>query len=186
MPAISFFVKWSRFFFGGQYHRLLSKGERVVSKQEYGNKEKSIPMAIGIGTLISFLTMIIGAAVMTLLLANQTIEESAIGYGVLLVTILSVVIGSVVSILLAHSRVLIVSLCTTLSFALILLAMTAMFFGGQYSGVPVTLMVMAGSAISVALIAGKYMNKPKSYRKKANCKVVQKNGRGKEYLPIVL
>ena len=128
---------------------------------------KSIPVAIGIGTLISILTMVIGAAVMTLLLANQTIEESAMGYGVLLVTILSVVIGSTVSILLARSRVLVVSLCTTLTFGLVLLAMTAMFFGGQYSGVPVTLLVMAGSAISVALIAGKYMNKPKSYRKKS-------------------
>lgn len=138
-----------------------------MGKKEYGNMEKSIPAAIGIGALISLLTMIIGTAVMTLLLANQTIEENTVGYGVLLVIILSVVIGSTVSILLARSRVLIVSLCTALTFALVLLAMTAMFFGGQYSGVPVTLLVMAGSAISVALIAGKYINKPKPYRKKS-------------------
>ena len=137
-----------------------------MSKKESGNMEKSIPAAIGIGALISFMTMIIGAAVMTLLLANQTIEESAMGYGVLLIIILSVVIGSTVSILLARNRVLVVSLCTALTFALALLAMTAMFFGGQYSGVPVTLLVMGGSAIGVALIAVKNMNKPKSYRKK--------------------
>jgi len=137
-----------------------------MPKKEYGNKEKSIPLAVGMGAGISMAAMLIGTLVVALMVTNQTIGEDATGYGVIIVTVLSAIIGSTVSILIARSRVLILSLLTSISFAMILLAMTALFFGGQYSGVPVTILVIIGSGVSVALIAGKYLNQPKSYRRK--------------------
>lgn len=138
-----------------------------MNKKDYGTVTRGIPVAVGVGTLSSLLVMIIGAAVMTLLLANESIGENAMGYGVLLITMLSVVIGSLISILLVRSQVLIVGLCTALAFALVLLAMTALFFSGQYSGVPVMLLVMTGSAVAVALIVSRYLCKQKSYRRKS-------------------
>lgn len=137
-----------------------------MRKKEFRNSEKSIPVAICAGTVISFVSMIIGVMIITLLLSNETIAEAVIGYAVLLTTLISVVVGTVVTVLLVKSRVFVLSLCTSSAFFLLLLALTAMFFGGQYSGVPATLLVIIGGSVGVALITAKYLYSSKSYRKK--------------------
>lgn len=147
-------------------HRLLAKGEKGMRKKEYQNTGKSIPFAIGVGTGISLVVMMLGILITALLLMNETIKESAIGYGVMIITIVSAIAGCATTVTLARNRILVLSICTAFVFALLLLAITALFFGGQYNGVWVTMLMIIGSSVAVALVAGKHLNRPKAYRKK--------------------
>ena len=137
-----------------------------MSKKEYRNT-MSIPAAVGVGTVISTIVMLIGAIVIALLISNELISDQSMDYGVLALTMLSAILGCSVSNVVAKRRLLIVSVCTAVTFLLVLISITAIFYGGQYSAIPVTALVILGGGVSSVLIIGKTIYKTKTNYKRA-------------------
>ena len=106
----------------------------------------SVPMGIGIGCGISMILTLLGSGVVAKMIAEEILQETAIGYGAMVILLLSSILGSAIAVNKVKKRKLQVSLAVGAGYFLLLLAMTALFFGGQYQGMWVTaLLVFAGS-----------------------------------------
>lgn len=137
----------------------------MENKKRYGST-RNPAASIGVGVGLSVLVMLIGALVVTALLLNEIIGCERLDISVLIVTVLATAVGSACSSLRNGRTIFLVALGSSLGFFTILLSVTALFFGGQYRGLLVTLLVVLGVATAVALVILKYMNRPKRYHKK--------------------
>jgi len=106
----------------------------------------SIPIGIGVGTAICILITLIGAAISAYLVYSESIQQESIGFASMTVLVLSSGLGALVSMHKIKRMRIQMCLLTGVCYYLALLAMTALFFGGQYSALGVTaLAVLAGS-----------------------------------------
>lgn len=137
-----------------------------MGKKDYKSKDISLPFAVCAGTGVGVLVMVIGVFLITLLIHNETIESNSIGYFVLADTFISAMLGCITSIIIAKRKMLIISLLTSIAIMVVFVSITALFFGGQFSGVPVTFVVIIGAGISAALILYKVIGRPKTYHRK--------------------
>lgn len=137
-------------------------------KQRASGKAISTPAGIGLGLLVSMTVTLGGAAILAWLISGERMGEGVIGYGAMVILLLSSLLGA----LLAANRIkrLRVQMCliSGAAYYLTLLAITALFFGGQYQGMGVAaIMVLlgCGTASLVGLRGGK--GKRLKFRKKA-------------------
>lgn len=136
-------------------------------KQKAVNRQgKKIPVGIGIAMLYAMAVMLAGTLVLTWLLSTERIQEGAISYGVMIVLILSAGAASGAAIYHVRQNVLPVSVGTCFSLIIVLLGMNALFYDGNYDGVGATTIMILSTGIAVAMVALKYLNKPKTYHKK--------------------
>lgn len=101
------------------------------------------------GGICSLLITLACAAVLAWMVAEERMPETGIGYGVMILLLLASFAGAMVSWgKIKRQRMLVCVLSGAIYFG-ILLAITALFFGGQYSAVGVTgLLVLCGSALA--------------------------------------
>lgn len=137
-------------------------------KQRASGKAISTPAGIGLGLLLSMMVTVGGAAILAWLVSGERIGEGVIGYGAMAILLLSSLLGA----LLAANRIkhLRVQMCliSGAAYYLTLLAITALFFGGQYQGMGVAaILVLVGSG--AAALAGLRGSKGKQikFKKKA-------------------
>ena len=124
-----------------------------------------IPAGIAIGTLISLVVSIIGAAVSAWLVSSEKMGEGGIGYAALVVVALAAVSGAWFSTSMIRRLRLQMCLLSGGCYFLCLLAMTALFFEGQYRGIgSVLIAILCGCGI-VAL-APRTKSQYKSKRKR--------------------
>ena len=133
-------------------------------------KASSVPAGVAIGVCLSLAVMLVGAAVLAWLVASESVGEEMIGYGAMLILFTASVSGSWLSSMKIKRLRVQVSLITGGIYYLVLLAITALFFGGRYQGMGVTgILVMLGSGTASILgLKGKNGRKVKT-RKKAYC-----------------
>lgn len=109
-----------------------------------------MPAGFALGVSASLLITVLGAALIAKLVDRETIGEGSIGYGILIVMILASWLGSLVSYGRIKRRRAVVCLAAGGIYFLVLLSFTALFFGGEYSGVGVTaLLIFCGSMLAV-------------------------------------
>lgn len=133
-----------------------------------------MPAAIGIGAAVGVIVTMIGAMILTFLLAGEQVSVDAMDYGIYLILFLGAFVGAIVATACFKQRRLIVVACTAATYLLILMSGNAMFFGGEYSRVGGTLLVVAIAAAG-AVFAGKGGAKSTKHRKKfrVNGKIAQ-------------
>ncbi len=115
-------------------------------------RKTGMPMAgaIGIGTGISFLITLAGAAILAAMIEQGTVAQNGIGAGAMVILVVGAALGALVANLLCPGKRLAVCGLTALGYYLSLLAMTALIFGGQYEGMGVTaLMILLGAALTL-------------------------------------
>ena len=137
-----------------------------MGKKEYQNKERSILSAVCIGVLISISVMLIGVFIVSLLILNETVTNSTTGYLVMADILISTMVGSIGAIGVAKRKLAIVALCSSLIYMLSLISLTAVFYDGQYSGVPATLLLVMCGGISSVLVESKRNARQKMRHKK--------------------
>ena len=118
----------------------------MVANRRVTGKASTIPGGVAIGSVISMgLTAVLSGIVAKL--ADQGIlPEQGIGYSALVILMLSSATGSFVAARMIKRQRLLVCLLAGAVYYLLLLGLTALFFGGQYTGMGVTaLAVLAGS-----------------------------------------
>ena len=114
-----------------------------------GGKATSMPVGFFWGGVVSTVVTVLISAVMAWLVISQKIKESQIGYGIMVLLTLASFIGAKVSYGKIKRQRLVVSFGSGLVYFGILLCITALFFGGQYSGVGETgLMILCGSGLA--------------------------------------
>ena len=111
-----------------------------------------MPAGLAIGGATALVLTILGAMIVAKLVDSEVIEEAAIGYGAAVVLLAA----SFMSSMAAWSRIkrqrALVCMASGGIYFLMLLAMTALFFGGQYSGVGVTAILIAGGSGCAVLL----------------------------------
>ena len=119
------------------------------------------------GTAAAFAWTILCAAILAKLMESGTLPEEAVGYGSMIILLSGSFLGALLAFGKVKCKRLQVSLLTAAGYYLSLLAVTALFFGGQYTGMGVTgLLIFGGSGASVFLGMGTGKGKkPRGYQK---------------------
>lgn len=123
-----------------------------MKKSPVKHTARSIPVGIVLGLALAWLISIVGAGITALLISRETIPESAMGYGIVITLIVACFAGAFLSV----SKIQRLRLQMTMLFGAVyylsLLGANALFFGGQYSGMGVTALVVLGACATVAFI----------------------------------
>lgn len=115
----------------------------------------SIPKGLAVGAVISMLATIIIAALGAHLIASEILPQEQIGYCSLTALITGSILGAIAASGKVKRRRLMVCLLNGLVYYMILLAITALFFGGQYQGMGVTLITICLGSLAAALITSR-------------------------------
>lgn len=117
----------------------------VVNKKVTG-KAMSMPLGLVVGLAVSVVITLLAVGTIAHLVLGGKMSAETIGYGSVVTLLLSSAAGAWVAARSVKHRWMVVCLGTGGIYFLMLLSCTALFFGGQYEGVGVTLlMVLAGS-----------------------------------------
>lgn len=139
----------------------------VVNRKVTG-KAMSVPIGLALGLGISLLITIIAAGVAAWMVLNESISEQALGYAAMVIVPLSVSIGAVAAAAAVKHQWLAMCAGVGGAYFLALIGTTALFFGGQYAGIGMTLfLTLAGVAIACAVGMkgqGKGSRRIKKYR----------------------
>ena len=142
----------------------------MVSNRKVTGTAKSIPIGILIGAVVCLAVTLLGAAVVAYLISRESIAQESVGAGSMIVLILASALGCLVAAKLTRRRRLLICGSTAAAFYPILLAMTAMLFGGEYTGMGITALCVMGGAAIVVLLGlvgngqGKIKHKIPAYR----------------------
>lgn len=119
----------------------------MICNHKATGKALSMPAGFAIGVCISFCTTLILSAILAKLVSAEKLEWERIGYGIMMILLITSVIGAKATCLMIKRRKLISCMFAGLFYWLALLITTALFFGGQYSGMGVTgLIILCGSS----------------------------------------
>ena len=113
---------------------------------------RALPMPVGFawGTATSLSAVILGTAITAKLIDSEVITWDSTGYMILTILILSSWIGGLTSYQKIKRQKVTVCLVNGILLFLSLFIITALFFGGQYSGVGETaLLIACGSILAV-------------------------------------
>jgi putative membrane protein (TIGR04086 family) len=120
--------------------------------KKQGGKAIAMPVGIALGIMVAVVITLLGAILLTSLIAGEKMELEALGYGIMAIQFLGGIIGAVTAMLAIKRQKMQVCLLTGLGYFLVLLASNALFFGGQYEGVLTTgLILLAGCGITAIL-----------------------------------
>ena len=123
----------------------------VVNRKPTG-RAMSIPGGLAVGILFSMAVTLVLTAVLAKLVETETVPQEKIGYGVMVILVLSAFIGAMTAFSrIKRQRLMVCGLSGVIYFG-VLMSITALFFGGQYSAVGVTaLLILLGSAAAALL-----------------------------------
>lgn len=115
----------------------------------------SIPAGLMGGTLIALVMTLVGSVISGYLIAKEILAENSVGYCAMAILVVSSFVSSVFAFERIKRRILLICSASGAIYYALLLAMTALFFGGQYQGMGVTaLMVLCGSGLALLLKMG--------------------------------
>lgn len=127
----------------------------MKKKSKVTGTARGIPSGLGLATLISMIVTFAGAAAVSHLISTGKLSEDAIGYAVMVILAVSAAMGAWSAISLIKRLRLQVCLMAGGCYYLILLATTALFFGGQYQGMLIHAIIIAVVCVLIAIIPGK-------------------------------
>lgn len=126
-----------------------------MARKQMTGRASSIPAGLGAGAGVSVIITLLGTALLAKLLDGETIQWEAVGYGILIMVMLSAMLGCITAMKKIKRQNGMVCLLSGLTYWGILLAITALFFGGQYEAMGVTLLlIVGGSGCAFLLCAG--------------------------------
>ena len=121
-----------------------------------------IPKAIATGTIVGVISTLIFAALGAYAMDAEIIGEGSYGYISIVTLFISSFVGAMIAIGVSKKKKLPVCLLVGGVYFLSLVSITALFYDGMYKGMGETMLVIAASVISVALLGLSAGNKAKS------------------------
>lgn len=112
----------------------------------------SIPAGLATGGIASMAVTIAAAAILAKLISDELVAMEYMGYGIMAILLISSWTGAAVARTKTKRQKWLVSVLAACVYFLTLLAVTALFFGGQYSGAGETgLLILCGSMVGCLL-----------------------------------
>ena len=130
------------------------KGEgKLVANQKVTGKALPVSAGLGVGVGVSMVLTVLLSAVSAYLQGREVLGESGIGYCVMITLLVSSLLGAMTAAgKIKHMRA-VMCMGAGVGYFLILMALTALFFGGQYTGVGVTALVILGGSAAAAFFS---------------------------------
>ena len=138
----------------GSFFLCTSYGLKKGVRYEMTNAKRtgttlSIPYGIALGVCAALCTTVSCSAITAKMVDQQWIHHNHIGYAIMVFLLLAAWIGTRISYKKIKRQKVLVCMLTGIAFYGILLCITAIFFGGQYSGVGETgLLILGGTLLS--------------------------------------
>lgn len=128
-------------------------------------RASSLAGGLAVGALTAMTVTLCLAAITAKLIEREYLKENAIGYCAMGILAMSSFLGAMTAAAKIKRRRLMICMLSATIYLGLLLSMTGLFFGGQYSGVGVTaLMVLCGAGL--AILAGLGGQRGGKFRKK--------------------
>ena len=127
-------------------------------KMKASDKAIGIPTGIALGTLISVLISLGGAAVTAWLVSTENVGEGSFGTAAMVIVALAAAVGAWLCSTVIKRLRLQMCLLSGACYFLSLLGMTALFFDGQYQGIGKIAIVILCACTIIAFLPSK--NKP--------------------------
>ena len=124
----------------------------MITNRKITGRASSMPVGLLEGTLVSIMLTIMASAMIAKMVDREVLRWEHMGYGIMIALLTASMAGSIVSIHRIKRRVLLVAALSGLLYALGLLVITALMFGGQYEAVGVTLSLILGGSLTAGLI----------------------------------
>ena len=138
-----------------------------MKKKRPTGTAKSIPAGIGIGLLVSLICTLALAALAAYLILAEITPQDSIGYWAIGILLVSTITGSLTAVRYIQRLKLQMSFLSAGCYFALLLAITALFFGGQYQGMGTTAVtVFAGAAASAGVGMLNKKERKHSYKKR--------------------
>ena len=122
----------------------------MVVNQKVTGTASSMPAGLALGGAVSTILTVITTALCAWLISRESLPQESVGYCVMVILVASSTMGAWVSVKrIKHRKLLVCTLSGAIYFA-ILIATNILFFGGLYSGVGVTaLLILCGCGLVV-------------------------------------
>lgn len=124
----------------------------MVLHQKTTGRASSIPAGLAAGITVSFLITLFGVILTAKLIEEEIFKEDYVGYAVMVILITASFAGAIISRNRIKRQYLIVCGLSGILYFLMLLSITALFFGGQYEAVGVTGILIFGGSMLPLLI----------------------------------
>lgn len=141
----------------------------MITTKKVSGTATPMPLGIAAGVMGSVLITCVFVLVLTWAVFSDVIDEVALGYCLMVGVFIASAMGGLVAMLKVKRRCIFVGLATSAIYYLALLGMTVLFFGGSYSGIVTTgVLILLGGACAGMLfkIRG---NKERPYKKYRHC-----------------
>ena len=131
-------------------HKLVGKGEREMAYRSKNiGKRVSVPAALAYGTAISFCIILLGAAIIAQMINKEIMGADKMGLGVMILIIAASYLGSKAAYLKIREKRLLISALSGFVVFCLLLCLTVVLFGGKFSGIGVTmLLILCGCGLT--------------------------------------
>lgn len=124
----------------------------MTLNRKVSGRAMSAPGGIAAGIGVCVLVTVIGALILAWLMNSTYLPESGAGYGAMLTLLAASLAGSMLAAGLVKRQRLLICMITGGVFLLLLLAMTAFCFGGQYQGIVPTVILISGGSAAASLL----------------------------------
>ena len=128
----------------------------------------SIPKGLAMGNGVSLGMTLLMSFALAGLISRERLSWDQVGYGILILLFLSALLGAATSVKAVKRQRLMIAIGSGLLFWATLIAITALFFGGQYDGMLVTGLIILAACNTVALagLRGERRKGTTPYRRK--------------------
>lgn len=127
----------------------------MVVNQKPTGRATSMPAGLLFGAVVSMGMTLLAVSLIAKLVSSEYMKETQIGYGIMVALLAAAFVGALAAIGRIKRRRLMVCALSGLIYYLILLSITALFFGGQYEAVGVTGILVLGGSLLAAMTGGR-------------------------------
>lgn len=127
----------------------------MLVNQKPTGRTMTIPGGLAVGTLTGLAVTVALSALLALLVNMELIERDNTGYAIMLLLLTSSAAASAIAYRRIRRRKLPVYIMAGVAYFLSLLAVTALFFGGQFHGVYACAAMVAAGSMGAFLLSGK-------------------------------
>lgn len=112
----------------------------------------SVPVGLGISLIITATTTISATAIIAIMISNETIKWTQVGFWIMAVLLISSFLGGKAAIYTIKTQRFLVSIMSGVLYWMFLLCITALLFGGKYGSLWESGALIIAGSITAALI----------------------------------
>ncbi len=116
------------------------------------SNSNSVVFALTLGLLVNILVTVFIAVVLAFMVVGEKIGPDAVVYGRVIGTVMAALAGCALATKLYGKQILLISFLSGALYMFCLLAMTAIFFGGQYKGMIAGAIAVFGACSATVLL----------------------------------